>query len=209
MNVNSALRAIIRNRLAVLSGILVSIVAIFLIASSFTKPSKSDLFVKRVNLTIREIGHHLLRQAGDSTSRVMPVREISEGVFLLEFENEFIFKPDTLATLTQRFLTKTDLSDYSVTVNECLKTDIVYGFHISPPNNNIEPCRGRIQPKGCYTIQIAFANFNDPTIDYASASILVSGLLFVFSIVLIVKRFEKNTSGLRKGRKSTAFHKRR
>src|SRR5687768_11045352 len=113
MSVNSALRTILRNQFAIFSGILITISTIF-IASSFTRPSKSDLFVKRVHLTIREIGHHVLLQAGDSTSRVMPVKETSEGVFLLEFENEFVFKPDTLVALTQRLLAKTDLSDYAV-----------------------------------------------------------------------------------------------
>jgi DNA-binding winged helix-turn-helix (wHTH) protein len=197
MSVNFAFRAIRRNQFVVFSGILIA-VAIFFIASSFTKPSGRDLFMKSVNLTIREIGHHLLLQAGDSTSRVLPVKEISEGVFLLEFENEFIFKPDTLAALAQRFLAKTDLSDYTVTVYECFKSDIVYGFQISPPTKNIEACSGRTQPKGCYNIEIAFANFNDSTNDYTSASLILSGFLFVFSIVLIINRFGKSTSGLKK-----------
>jgi hypothetical protein len=198
MNVNSAIRFMIRNRSAVLGGILLVMVAIFFIASSFTKPSKSDLFVKRVHLTIREIGHHVLLHAGDSTSRVMPVKETAEGVFLLEFEKEFVFKPDTLVALTQRLLAKTDLSDYAVTVHECLKAGIVYGFQISPPTNSIEPCRGRSQPKGCYTIEIAFANFNSSTTDYTPTNLFLSGLLFLFGLVLIVKRFEKRKSGLRK-----------
>ena len=94
MNVNSAFTMIARNRFAVFCGILTAIVAIFFMASSFTKRSKKDLLIKRVNLTIREIGHHLLLHAGDSTSRILPVTEKSEGVFLLEFENEFIFKPE-------------------------------------------------------------------------------------------------------------------
>src|SRR5688500_14893725 len=139
MNVNSALKAVLRNHFTVLSGILITIATIF-IASSFTKPSKSELFVKRVNLTIREIVHHLLFQSVDFTSRVMPVTEISEGVFVLEFENKFFFHPDTLVALTQRFLAKTGLSDYTVTVHECFKPGIIYGFQISPPNNNIKAC---------------------------------------------------------------------
>ena len=135
----------------------------------------------------------MLLQAGDFTSRVLPVKEISEGVFLLEFENDFVFKPDTLVALTQRFLAKTDLSDYTVTVYKCFRSDIVYGFQISPPSNSIEPCLGRSQPKGCYNIQIAFAAFNDTSTDYLSA-IVLSGCLFLFSITLIVKRFG-NTAG--------------
>jgi Transcriptional regulatory protein, C terminal len=196
MNVNSAFRVVIKNQLALLCGILI-FVATFFIATSFTKSSKSNLFIKQVNLTIREIGHHLLLQAGDSTSRVMPVIEISEGVFLLEFENEFVFKPDTLVALTQRFLAKTDLSDYTVTVHECFKPDIVYGFQISSLANNIEPCSGRSQAKGCYTIQIAFASFTNPSIGQGPALIL-GGFLFLFGVVLVINRFGKNTFKIRK-----------
>jgi len=192
MNVNSAFTIIVRNRFVVLCGILTTIVAIFFMASSFTKRSKKDLLIKRVNLTIREIGHHLLLQAGDSSSRILPVTEKSEGVFLLEFEDEFGFKPDTLVALTQRFLAKTDLSDYTVTVHECHKTDIVYGFQISPPTNNIQPCNGRSQPKGCYTIEIAFANFNDFTSDYATVGLVLGGFLFISMIMLVVKASKRN-----------------
>src|SRR3954468_15567471 len=131
MNVNSIFRGVFRNQYAILSGVVVFIIAIFFTASSFTRLSERDLFAKRVNLAIREVGHRLLLHAGDSTSRILPVKEISTGVFLLEFENEFGFKPDTLMALTQRMLTKTGLKDYTVTVYECLKPEIVYGFQVS------------------------------------------------------------------------------
>jgi hypothetical protein len=65
--------------------------AIFFIASSFTKHSDRDLRAKQVNLIIRQIGHRLLLQAGDSTSRVLPVTESKEGTFLLSSKmNSFL-----------------------------------------------------------------------------------------------------------------------
>jgi hypothetical protein len=194
MSVNSIFRAVLRNQFTILGGAFVFIVAIFLTASSFTRLSERDLFTKRVNLSIREIGHQLLLGAGDSTSRILPVKEISEGVFLLEFENEFGFKPDTLMALTQRLLTKTGLKDYTVTVHECLKPEIVYGFQFGTLGNNIKACKGRNQPERCYTIQIAFANFNDKTIDYASLRWVFTGFLFFISIVFAAKHFGINKS---------------
>ena len=194
MDVNSTFTIVIRNRFAILCGIVVAIVTIFFAATSFTQRSNNDLRVKRVNLTIREIGHHLLLQAGDSSSRVLPVTEKSEGVFFLQFENEFVFKPDTLVALTQRFLAKTNLSDYTVTVYECQKADIVYGFEISPPTNNIMACSGRSQPKACYNIEIAFANFNVSTGGYKMGGLILIGLLLLSTIVLIAKGIEKNRS---------------
>ncbi|HTJ53334.1 MAG TPA: hypothetical protein VL443_27955, partial [Cyclobacteriaceae bacterium] len=195
MNVNSIFRAVFRKQFAILCGVFVFIVVIFFTASSFVKPSTHDSFTKRVNLSIREIGHRLLLEAGDSTSRILPVKEISEGVFLLEFENEFAFKPDTLMALTQRLLTKTGLKDYTVTVHECFKPEIVYGFQMSTPaNSSIKACNGRNQPERCYTIQIAFANFNNENINYASLHWTLTGFLFFISIVFAAKHFGINKS---------------
>jgi DNA-binding winged helix-turn-helix (wHTH) protein len=193
MNVNSVLRAAFRNRVAVLFGVFTLIVAIFFTASSFTKLSGQDLFAKRVNLAIREIGHRLLLEAGDSTSLVLPVKEISTGVFLLEFENDFGFMPDTLIALTKRLLTKTGLSDYTVTVHECFKPEIVYGFQIGKADKSIKACNGRNQPRRCYNIEIAFASFTDTTIDYASVRWLVAAFMLFVTLVFTVKRFERKS----------------
>jgi hypothetical protein len=99
-------------------------------------------------------------QAGDSTSRVLPVTEINEGTFQLQFENEFIFSHDSLMVLSQRLLPKTQFaSGYTVTVHECMKTDIVYGFQVSNTSPDILACRGRSEPPGCYIIEFYFPDF--------------------------------------------------
>ena len=157
MRVNSAFTSFLTNRLAVGSGIAIVMLAIFFIASSFTKRSDRDLRAKQANLIVRQIGHRLLLQAGDSTSRVLPVTEIKEGTFLLTFENEFVFNHDSLMMLTQSLFPKTQFpSGYTVTVHECLSASIVYGFQINNTSPDILACRGRRQPQGCYTIEIAF-----------------------------------------------------
>jgi hypothetical protein len=83
------------------------LLAIFFISSSFKKNSARDSRVKQVNLIIRQIGHRLLLQAADSTSRVLPVTEIKDGTFLLKFENEFVFNHDSLMVMSQDLLPKT------------------------------------------------------------------------------------------------------
>jgi DNA-binding winged helix-turn-helix (wHTH) protein len=159
--------------------------AIFFLAAFITDRSEGEAISKRVNIAVRAIGHNLLLQAGDSTSVVLPVIEKSKGVFLLEFENEFVFQPDTLVAIVQRFLAKTQLSTYTVTVHECHRPDIVYGFEINPPVSSIKPCRGRSQPKACYNIEIAFADFPDPSVPYTPIGIMVSGILLVLAVVLV------------------------
>jgi DNA-binding winged helix-turn-helix (wHTH) protein len=157
MSVNSALKGFFNNRLVVGSGIAIVMFAIFFIASSFTKRSDRDLRAKQTNLIIRQIGHRLLLQAGDSTSRVLPVTEIKEGTFLLTLENEFVFSHDSLMMLTKRLLPKAQFpSGYTVTVHECLNASIVYGYQINNTSPDILACKGRSQPSGCYTIEITF-----------------------------------------------------
>ncbi len=160
MRVNSAFTGFFNNRLVVGPGIAIVMLAIFFIASSFTEHSNRDLRAKQVNLIIRQIGHRLLLQAGDSTSRVLPVTEIKEGTFLLKFENEFVFNHDSLMVLSQGLLPKTQFpSGYTVTVHDCMKGGIVYGFQLNNTSPDILACSGRSQPPGCYTIEFSFPDF--------------------------------------------------
>nr|WP_295933289.1 winged helix-turn-helix domain-containing protein [uncultured Dyadobacter sp.] len=160
MRVNSAFTGFFTNRLVVGSGIATVMLAILFIASSFIEHPGRDLRAKQVNLIIRQTGHKLLLQAGDSTSRVLPVAEIKEGTFLLRFENEFVFNHDSLVVLSQGLLPKTQFpSGYTVTVHDCKKGGIVYGFQVNNTSPDILACSGRSQPSGCYTIEFAFPDF--------------------------------------------------
>jgi hypothetical protein len=160
MRVNSAFTGFFTNRLVVGSGISLVLIAIFFITSSFTEHSGRDLQAKQVNLLIRQTGHRLLLQAGDSTSRVLPVTEIRAGTFLLRFENEFVFNHDSLMALSQRLLPKTQFpSGYTVTVHDCMKGGIVYGFQVNNTSPDVLACSGRRQPSGCYTIEFTFPDF--------------------------------------------------
>ncbi len=162
MSVNSSCKGFFNKRLAPGCGMATVMLVIFLIAPAFAKKSDRDLQAKQVNLMIRQIGHRLLLQAGDSTSRVMPVTTSKAGTFLLEFENEFVFDHDSLIMLSQRLLPKTQFSSgYTVTVHECLKAAIVYGFQVNNASADILACQGRRQPSGCYTIGFTFPDFDE------------------------------------------------
>jgi hypothetical protein len=159
MFVNSAFNGFFTNRLVVGFGIAIVMLAIFFIPSSFTEHDR-DLRAKQVNLIIRQIGHRLLLQAGDSTSRVLPVTETKEGTFLLKFEKEFVFNHDSLMALSKGLLPKTQFpSGYTVTVHDCRKGSIVYGFQINNTSPDILACNHRGQPPGCYTIEFTFPDF--------------------------------------------------
>lgn len=160
MRVNSASTGFFANRPVLRSGISMALLGILLIASSFAKHSDRDLWAKQVNLLIRQTGHRLLWQAGDSSSRVLPVTEVKEGTFQLRFENELAFNHDSLIALSQSLLPKNQFpSGYTVTVHDCMKGSIVYGFQVNNTSPDILACMGRSEPQGCYTIEFAFPGF--------------------------------------------------
>jgi hypothetical protein len=160
MRVNSAFTGFFTNRLVAGSGIAMAMLAIVLTASSFTPRAGRESRARQVNLMIRQTGHQLLLQAGDSTSGVLPVTEVKDGTFVLRFENEFVFNHDSLLLLSQRLLPKAEFpSGYTVTVHDCLTGGIVYGFQVNNTSPDILACSGRRQPSGCYTIEFAFPDF--------------------------------------------------
>ena len=121
----------------------------------------TELLKNRAALVIRKIGHSLLLQVGDSSSRVLPIKPVDEATFELTFETPFSFVPDSLVSIVRSQLAEHHLpADYVVQVVESSSQDIVYGFAIGPDQADIIPCKGRVQPHGHYTVQIAFTNSN-------------------------------------------------
>lgn len=117
-----------------------------------------DFAIARREILLRRIGHELLLQSGDNTSRVLPVKKIAENEYQIRFENEFTFQTDSLVNITQRLLAKDPLaSDYAVNVVNCGNTSVTYGYAISKnKKDDIVPCKGRKQPVACYMINIKF-----------------------------------------------------
>lgn len=192
MRVNSAFTGFFRNRIVVGFGIALLMLAIVIVTSSFTKNSDRELRARQTNLIIRQLGHQLLLQAGDTKSQVLPVTEIKEGTFILRFEKDFVFSHDSLMALSQKLFPKTQFpSGYTVTVHECLDENIVYGFQVNSATPDILPCVGRKQPKGCYLFEFAFPDFYKT--DYPLINLFYGGVL-VLSFVLLVGRFGRVTT---------------
>jgi hypothetical protein len=118
----------------------------------------NDFDMSRREVLLRRIGHELLLQSGDSTSRVLPVKKITENEYQIRFEHELTFQPDSLVNTTQRLLAKDPLaSDYVVNVLNCANASIAYGYAISKnKKDDIVACIGRRQPIACYMINIKF-----------------------------------------------------
>lgn len=131
---------------------------ISLVCAAFSMTGSDNLDFARREVLLRRIGHELLLQSGDSTSRVLPVKKIAENEYQIQFEKELTFQPDSLVNTTRRLLAKDPLaSDYVVNVLNCGNSSVAYGYAISKnKKDDIIACLGRTQPRACYLINVKF-----------------------------------------------------
>ncbi|WP_288879693.1 winged helix-turn-helix domain-containing protein [Pedobacter panaciterrae] len=151
---------------------------ISVICVAFSRKDGDDFDIARREVLLRRLGHEILLQSGDSTSRVLPVKKIAENEYQIRFENELTFQPDSLVNTTQRLLGKDQLArDYVVNVMNCLNASVAYGYAISKnKKDDIVACLGRKQPRACYMINIKFK----PTgISVAKNEYFLGGLSFL------------------------------
>jgi len=139
-------------------GVSLLLLFISIICVAFSMTGNDDFDFARREVLLRQIGHEILLQSDDSTSRVLPVKKIAENEYQISFENAFTFQPDFLVNTTQRLLAKDPLAhDYVVNVLNCANASVAYGYAISKnKKDDIVACIGRRQPIACYMINIRF-----------------------------------------------------
>jgi Transcriptional regulatory protein, C terminal len=168
--------------------ILLSFISV--ICAAFSMTGSDDFDIARREVLIRRIGHEVLLQSGDSTSRVLPVKKITENEYQITFENELTFQTDSLVNTTRRLLAKDPLArDYVVNVLTCGTDSVAYGYAITKnKKDDIVPCRGRKQPRACYMINVKFK----PTgINTAKNGYLLGSLPFLAFVGFIFLRTVK------------------
>src|SRR6476620_6088293 len=113
-------------------GGLLLLTLIAIIGVAFNMTGNDDFNLARREILLRRIGHEILLQSGDSTSRVLPVKTIAKNEYQISFENEFTFQAESLVNTTQRLLAEDPLaSDYVVNVLNCANASVAYGYAIS------------------------------------------------------------------------------
>ncbi|KRT13703.1 transcriptional regulator [Pedobacter ginsenosidimutans] len=168
--------------------ILLSFISV--ICAAFRITGSNDFDIARREVLLRRIGHELLLQSGDSTSRVLPVEKIAGNEYQIRFEKHLTFQTDSLVNTTKRLLAKDPLaSDYVVNVLNCDGTDVVYGYAISKnKKDDIIACKRRAQPRACYRINIKFK----PTgVNATTKGYILGGLPFLAFIGFIFFRSVK------------------
>ena len=135
-----------------------SIILIFILISAVATINKKDeIPEKHLEVVLRNIGHQLLLSAKDSSSRVLPIKQLNENTYQISFQNDLGFNSGTLIDLVQRTFQKNALANnYIVNLKNCESKETVFAFEINSPAGNLTPCRGRKLGVGCYTIEIEF-----------------------------------------------------
>jgi hypothetical protein len=157
---------------------------------AFSVEHNDDFDISRREILLRRIGHELLLQSGDSTSRVLPVKKIAENEYQIRFENDLTFRPDSLVNTTRRLLAKDPLaSDYVVNVLNCGNSSVAYGYAISKnKKDDIIACIGRKQSIACYRINI---KFKPAGIDATTKGYILGGLPLLAFVGFIFLRSVK------------------
>ena len=164
---------------------------------AFSKDDSDDFDIARREVLLRRIGHEILLQSGDSTSRVLPVKKIAENEYQISFENELTFQTDSLVNTTQRLLAKDPFAnDYVVNVLNCGNSSVAYGYAISKnKKDDIVACIGRRQPVACYMINI---KFKPNSITTATNKYFLGGLSLLAFVGFVFLRSVKPKSDLPK-----------
>ena len=168
---------------------------ISVICAALSMKDNDNFDISRREVLLRRIGHELLLQSGDSTSRVLPVEKTAENEYRISFENNLTFRPDSLVNITRRLLAKDPLTgDYVVNVLNCGNAKVVYGYAISKNRkDDIITCRGRKQPTGCYMISV---KFKISSVNTAKSWILLGSLPFLAFVGFLLLRSGKPETAL-------------
>lgn len=136
------------------SSILVMLVLIPAVASI---NNKNDIPAGHVEVVLRQVGHQLLLTAGDSVSRILPIKKLDENKYQVSFQNRVGFISDSIIDVVQRTFQKNALAnEYIVNLRNCTANETVLAFEINGQTGNLTPCRGRKMETGCYLVEIEF-----------------------------------------------------
>ncbi len=176
--------------------VMAAAVLILLVAFATGKENKGDFEAAREVIVMRKIAHQVLLYTGDSTSRILPVRQLSANEFQIPFESSFSFTPDSLVKIIDRVIADNKLpSNYIVNVKACGTEEVIYGYaFLGSKQENIVPCSGRKQPDMRYCIHIRFQEnklFSSKTLYISGISLIGAGLL-LFGL----RRFKRGKSPL-------------
>lgn len=119
---------------------------------------KQDFEKSKKLIVMRKIAHDVLLYAKDSTSRILPAKQSAQHDFIIPFETQFAFLPDSLVNIINKIIVKNHLSNnYIVNVFEKKSKEVIFGYMMmADKQQDIIPCGNRLQASNQYEIHIKF-----------------------------------------------------
>jgi len=158
------------------------LILIALMTWFFSQPSKEQTnFSEKVKISLRDVGNKLLLTNKDTTSLILPVKEISRSKYELSFQSQLTFEPNTLVSIVEESFEKSKLpTNYRVEVIQCVDGEVGYSYQITAnEESTIIPCRGRLLPKNCYTIQVRFTELK-------ASFYTISTFIYLFLLIVLM-----------------------
>jgi Transcriptional regulatory protein, C terminal len=142
---------------------------------------------EKINLAMRQTAHKLLKQAGDSTSMIAPIKQTSENSYLAKLEHHFNY--DSLYSILKKSFESYDIKGaYEVAVWDCGNKELILGYssHDVLQGNGI-PCGGRNQTVDCFNFTVTFTE--KPIVSNTSIIHFLLGGLFVSTLIGLIYFF--------------------
>lgn len=136
------------------------LMAIISVVNLLRPETQTANFPEKVKIALRDAGNQLLLNNQDSTSLILPIKELEPLKYELSFERPLKIETDSLVSILDRSLKKTELpNEYLTEVLQCIDNEVAYSFDMKKSvDTDVIPCRGRDLPNNCYTITVKFTN---------------------------------------------------
>jgi hypothetical protein len=124
---------------------------------SVPEEKRSTLPEEKINLALRRTAHLLLKESGDSTSRIPPVVKAGDRAWQVRLEQPFVY--DLLAYHLDTSLKAHGIDvPYDVVLLTCEEGELALGYsHPAGTENGDIPCGGRDMPAVCFNLKVTFA----------------------------------------------------
>jgi DNA-binding winged helix-turn-helix (wHTH) protein len=141
-----------------------------------------DTNSKEIGVVLRQIGHRLLLSNGDSTSRVLPIKEGKNDTYTISFEKPLEISSDLLYAITEEELKRIGIIDFVASLIDCETSDVYLSFLYSQELDSITPCKGRDLPTACYALEISLLHTKSSFsfLNLGFPVLLVFGALFLY-----------------------------
>lgn len=129
-----------------------------------------------VNLALRRTADHLLRENGDSVSRIPAIIHSMERQWMIRIDPSCSYEklPEILQSSLDQYFIKTK---YSVTVRRCSDDFIDLGYQQADLSDTMPvPCSGRQAPEGCHYVEVTFEDQSSAAGMWATGLLLAAAL---------------------------------